>query len=154
GRNLVELLRCWAPRRHQFSVVLPSEPSADVRALGDRYQWIVEPATLAGTRWEQWNLPRVLRRLRPDVLFAPAYTAPLLSPCPFVVRVQDVSYFAHPECFGGQEGMRRRWMTRAAARRASAVITVSEFSRNEIVRPLRVPASKIIVAPNGPPAVT
>lgn len=152
GRNLLELLRCWAPlRQHRFTIIVPAEPPQSVRSLSDRFEWIVEPAEVAGTRWEQSNLPRVLRRLRPDVLFAPAYTAPLLSPCPVVLTVHDVSYFAHPEWFPGLAGMRRRWITRSAAHRATAVVTVSEFSRNEIVRYLGIPATKIVVAPNGPP---
>lgn len=153
GRNLLEILRCWTSIRHTVTIIVPADPSPSVRAMSDRYQWIVEPASVAGTRWEQWNLPRVLRRVRPDVLFAPAYTAPLLSPCPTVLTIHDVSYFAHPEWFAGLEGMRRRWITRAAARRARAVITVSEFSRTEIAHHIGIAASKIVVAPNGPPAV-
>lgn len=152
GRNLLEILRCWEPlRQHRFTIVVPAEPVDSVRAL--RFDWMLEPASVAGTRWEQWSLPRVLRRLRPDALLAPAYTAPLLSPCPTVLTVHDVSFFAHPEWFPGVEGVRRRMITRAAARRASAVITVSEFSRSEIVRYLGIQAAKIVVAPNGPPAV-
>jgi glycosyltransferase involved in cell wall biosynthesis len=154
GRYLLEILRCWRDdRRHEFSIVVPAEPSTALRTIGDRFQWIVEPAAVAGTRWEQWRLPRVLRRLRPDVLFAPAYTAPLLAPCPVVLTVHDVSFFAHPEWFGPRDGLRRRWLTRAAARRAARVVTVSEFSRAEIVRYLGLDASRVVVAPNGSPVL-
>jgi glycosyltransferase involved in cell wall biosynthesis len=66
--------------------------------------------------------------------------------------VYDVSFFAHPEWFGRREGWRRRWLTRSAARRARTVVTVSEFSRQEIARYLRTPLDKIEVAFPGAPA--
>ena len=39
--------------------------------------------------WEQRVLPRLVRRANADVLFAPAYTAPLLCPVPIVVTIHD-----------------------------------------------------------------
>ena len=52
-----------------------------------------------GTRWEQWDFARALRASRPDVLFAPGYTAPLACPAPVALAVHDVSFFAHPEWY-------------------------------------------------------
>jgi glycosyltransferase involved in cell wall biosynthesis len=153
GRYLLEVLRRWAAHpAHRFIVIVPEEPTPALRALGPSISWRVEPAAVAGTAWEQWRLPRALRRERPDVLFAPAYTAPLWSPVPCVLAVYDVSYCAHPEWFGRREGLRRRWLTRAAARRASAVVTISEFSRSEIHRYLDVAPERVVLAPPGAPA--
>jgi len=153
GRYVTELLRAWSSSRldDELSVVLPAEPASSLRALGTRLRWVVEPAERAGTGWEQLRLRRALGRLSPDVLFAPAYTAPLLHRCPTAVLVHDVSFWAHPEWFPPREGLRRRWLTRASARRADAVLTVSDFSKAEIVRWLRVPAERIILAPPGAP---
>ena len=152
GRYLLETLRCWeASGRHEFTIIVPASPPDDHLGLSDRFAWVVEPSDSAGTLWEQWRLPSALRRLRPDVLFAPAYTAPLLAPCPVVQVIYDVSFFAHPEWFSSREGMRRRWITRASARRAAAVITISEFSRSEIAHHLDIPADQIVLAPPGPP---
>lgn len=155
GRYLREFLREWAEPSmpHRFTIVVPSEPPAAMRALGDRFTWRVEPAPAAGTWWEQTTLAGALRRITPDVFFAVGYTAPLRLPCPFVVTIHDVSFCAHPEWFSAREGWRRRWLTRAAARRAHTVLTVSEFSASEIVRYLGVPRSKIRLAPPGAPVV-
>jgi glycosyltransferase involved in cell wall biosynthesis len=154
GRYLRELMQVWARTSpHRYSVVLHGEPFAPLRDLGDRFSWIVEPDRVGGTWWEQMRLPRALRRLRPDVLLAPAYTAPLRSPCPFVVVVHDVSYFAHPDWFGWRTGLRRRLLTRAAAKRAHTVVTVSEFSRGEVAKYVGIPAGPIRLAPpSAPPA--
>jgi glycosyltransferase involved in cell wall biosynthesis len=104
---------------------------------------------MRGTLWEQLTLPRLLRRAGADVLFAPAYSGPIFSSVPMVVVIHDVSFAAHPEWFGWREGARRRATVRLSARAASHVITVSEFSKQEIVTHLGTDASKISVVYEG-----
>ncbi len=103
----------------------------------------------AGTWWEQRALAAAIRHDRPDVLFAPGYTAPLATGVPIVLTVHDVSFFAHPEWFSAREGFRRRLMTRWSARRARTVLTVSEFSKGEIIRWLGVPDERVQVVQHG-----
>jgi glycosyltransferase involved in cell wall biosynthesis len=69
-----------------------------------------------------------------------------------VLTIHDLSYFAHREWFGWREGLRRRWITHAAARRATAILAVSEFAATDIVARLRVPASRVYVVKHGAPA--
>jgi glycosyltransferase involved in cell wall biosynthesis len=66
-----------------------------------------------------------------------------------VLTVHDVSFAAHPEWFSWREGLRRRTLTRMAARRAVKVLTVSDFSKREIVRHLGLPPAKIEVIYSG-----
>jgi glycosyltransferase involved in cell wall biosynthesis len=100
-----------------------------------------------GTAWEQLTLPRLVAGA--DVLFAPGYSGPLRGDVPMVVTVHDVSFAAHPEWFGWREGLRRRMITRRSAQRAARVITVSDFSKREIVRHLHTPADKVEVIYSG-----
>jgi glycosyltransferase involved in cell wall biosynthesis len=154
GRYLSQIIRTWIARglRHRITIFVPADPPAALAAAaGDAIRWSVLPASTAGTMWEQTRLPAALRRTGVDVLLAPAYTAPLSRPCPVVLAIHDLSYFAHPEWFGWREGLRRRWVTRAAARRASAIITLSAFSAAEIVRYLGVSPDCVRLAPPGAP---
>ncbi len=154
GRYLYEILRHWADDpsvRHAFTIILPAPPPPLVAALGPKFTLRVAPTAKAGTWWEQMRLPRLLAREAPDVLFAPGYTAPLQHPCPTVVTIHDVSFWAHPEGFARRERVRRRWLTRTSARRAARILTVSRFSAQEIARWLRVPPDRIAVVPNGAP---
>jgi glycosyltransferase involved in cell wall biosynthesis len=154
GRYLIELLRRWESepeaRRHHWQlyahtpVTVPNAFAGGVAVL---------PGS-GGTRWEQWTLPRALAARKPDVLFAPGYTAPLTAPCPVALTVHDVSFAAHPEWFSPREGMRRRSLTTWSARRARVVITDSQFSRDEIVRRLGIPEEKLRVIPLGTPDLT
>jgi glycosyltransferase involved in cell wall biosynthesis len=146
GRYVLEVIRQWAAAPHDFTIVVPAEPSPELRGLGSSFHWWVEANAGQGTRWEQTRLPRALAKMSPDVFLAPANTAPFQLPCPFVVVVHDASYFAHPEWFGRRDGWRRRLLTRSAARRARTVVTVSEFSRQEISRYLKLPLERMAIA--------
>jgi glycosyltransferase involved in cell wall biosynthesis len=59
--------------------------------------------------------------------------------------VHDVSFAAHPEWFSWREGLRRRLITRASARRAARVLTQSDFTKREAVRYLGLDQSRVDV---------
>jgi glycosyltransferase involved in cell wall biosynthesis len=146
GRYLSEVLTAWnalpAAASHQLILCAPE-------AI-DRSAWPSLDITTAhtpgaGTLWEQFALPRLLADVNADLLWAPAYTGPIRSRVPMVLAIHDVSFAAHPEWFSWREGLRRRIVTRAAAGRAIRVLTISDFSKEEIVRHLRIDENKIEV---------
>ena len=145
GRYLGELLARWLARAdagNRRLVLYTPEPlpeeigaGTDVRVLpGGR-----------GTRWEQMDLRTAVIRERPDIFFAPAYTAPLGLPMPVAVTIHDISFTARPDWFRRREGMRRRWLTRRTARTARRIFTDSNFSRSEILKHYGVPPDTIDV---------
>jgi glycosyltransferase involved in cell wall biosynthesis len=149
GRYLAELLTSWShdPDARDVRITLLGTCEASLPPeLGNAGAHIEHRIVGggAGTRWEQVSLPRALRGAF-DVLFSPAYSAPLLAPIPFVVAIHDVSFFAHPEWYAPREGLRRRWTVKASARRAARVLTISAFSQGEIVRHLGVPPDRVEV---------
>jgi glycosyltransferase involved in cell wall biosynthesis len=150
GRYLYGLLREWSAdestRRHEFVLYAP-EPltgSLDARRFATR---VVSGAP--NTWWEQVRLPPVAARDHLDVFFSPAYTAPLATRVPTVTAIHDVSFAAHPEWFSAREGLRRRTICRRAAKQARAIVTISEFSRREIVEHLGVADARVHVIPPG-----
>jgi glycosyltransferase involved in cell wall biosynthesis len=150
GRYLGGLLREWSTdsrtRAHEF--VLYSTLPITLPLDGRRFATRTIPGS-GGTWWEQLQLPRAAASDHLDVWFAPAYTAPLRLTVPTVVAIHDLSFVAHPEWFRPREGARRRWLTRQSSRRAASVITISEFSKRELIDRLDVPADKIRVVPPG-----
>jgi glycosyltransferase involved in cell wall biosynthesis len=150
GRYLGGLLKEWAAderaRAHEFVLYAPGaiELSLDGRRFPAR-----AIAGGGGAWWEQVQVPRAVAADHLDVWFAPAYTAPLRLATPIVVAIHDLSFVAHPEWFRLREGARRRWLTGQSATRASAVVTISEFSKRELIERLHVPADKIQVIPPG-----
>jgi glycosyltransferase involved in cell wall biosynthesis len=156
GLYLAELLGAWADPasgvagRHEFILygpaALPASVTARVATL--RPTACVVPGG-GGTSWEQLRLPAAANRHGLDVFFAPAYTAPIRLACPVALTIHDLSFFAHPEWFRWREGLRRRMITRLAARRATVVLTDTEFSRAEIQAHLGLPAERIRVVALG-----
>ena len=163
GRYLAGLVREWtkADARHGHDLVLYAQrpltwsstrADAGVSESGARVQRGSDTRVLpgsGGTFWEQRTLARALARDAVDVLFSPAYSTPLLTHVPRVVALHDVSFAAHPEWFAWREGVRRRVLARRSAVAAKAVITISEFSKAEIVRLFGTSASRIHVVPPG-----
>jgi glycosyltransferase involved in cell wall biosynthesis len=149
GRYLGGLLQEWAAARtlpHEFVLYAP-EPIAlplDARRFATR----IVPGP-PGTWWEQVQVSRAAASDHLDVWFAPAYSAPLRMQTPIVVAIHDLSFVAHPEWYRIREGARRRWLTRQSAGKASAVITISEFSKRELIEWLNVPEERIHVIPPG-----
>ncbi|HJR59005.1 MAG TPA: glycosyltransferase family 1 protein [Vicinamibacterales bacterium] len=148
GRYLGELMARWTTRAdagmRQFLLFSPDPlgvawPGAAARVLGGG----------GGTWWEQTTLAAAVRHDAPDVFFAPAYTAPVRLAAPLVVTIHDVSFSRHPEWFRFREQKRRHVLTRSAARRADVVLTVSQFSRQEIHDLYDVPLERIRVIRNG-----
>jgi glycosyltransferase involved in cell wall biosynthesis len=153
GRYLTEIVGAWATDTtlpHTFTFFLP-HGRPDWPPPDPRFRVVLAPGTGSGTWWEQTTLARAAARANLDVFLGPAYTLPLRMPCPSAVFIHDVSYFAHPEWFAWREGLRRRWLTRASARRARIVLTLSSFSAREIANRLGVSPDRIVLAPPGAP---
>jgi glycosyltransferase involved in cell wall biosynthesis len=150
GRYLAGLLHEWASGgracAHDFVLYAPEPISLPLDARKFRTRVV---AGRSGRRWEQVRLPREAKADNLDVWFAPGYTAPLRMAVPMVVAIHDLSFVAHPEWFGVREGARRRWLVGRSARVAAAVITISQFSRRELIERLDVPAGRITVVPPG-----
>jgi glycosyltransferase involved in cell wall biosynthesis len=150
GRYLAGLLDEWQRSaealRHEF-LLYTAEP-LPLSLPADRFSARIVPGP-PGTWWEQARLPRAVAGDDIDVFFAPAYTFSLRLDVPTVVAIHDISFVAHPEWFGVREGLRRRWLTTQAATHARTIITISEFSRREIVERLNIPQTRVVVIPPG-----
>lgn len=84
--------------------------------------------------WEQIYLPISLRKENLDLFFSPSYTIPFFIKGRAIVTIHDISYEVNPEWFPLREALIRRLFTRLSVRKADAVITISEFSKKDILR--------------------
>ena len=148
GRYLAGLLREWARpgAAHGHELLLYShrpvgaaEGRCDVRLLQGT----------GGTLWEQRALPAGMAADGIDVLFSPAYSTPLFTRVPRVVALHDLSFVARPDWYGWREGLRRRVLARRSAAVAKIVVTISNFSKSEIVARFGTAPSKVRVIPPG-----
>lgn len=100
--------------------------------------------------YEQLILPKLVKKERLDVLHSCGYVGPLHLSCPHIVTIHDLNYIA----FGKQmEPIRRStlaFLVPRVAQRAQKIIAVSEFSRSEILRHLKVEPHKVCVVHEAP----
>jgi glycosyltransferase involved in cell wall biosynthesis len=95
-----------------------------------------------------YDLPRLVAEDRPDLLHV-QYTAPITCSAPIVVTVHDVSFLEHPEYFTSFRALQLRLTVRRTVKSASCVLTVSEFSKRQIVDAYCLPDDKVAVVPDG-----
>jgi len=95
--------------------------------------------------FEQVYLPGLLKHFHVDIVHSLGYVAPLFPPCPSVVTVHDLNFRA----FGSRMQLAKQWalefFVKQSARRAHHVITVSEFSRGQILSVLGISQEKVSV---------
>jgi glycosyltransferase involved in cell wall biosynthesis len=115
----------------------------------EAYEVLTPPPRLvhrAGHAWEQCVLP--LRAARAGALLCPANLAPLAFPRNVVV-IHDAAALRHPEWYSPAYAAWQRRILPALARRALHVVTVSEFSRNELADLLQLDPERVSVVPGG-----
>lgn len=89
-----------------------------------------------------------LRQRPVDVLHV-QYTAPPFCAAPIVATIHDLAFEHLPETFTRRGAMQLKLTVRRTARQAARVATVSEFSRQDILRTYRLPPEKVVVTYNG-----
>lgn len=95
--------------------------------------------------WMQFMLPRVIRQSRPDICHFPNNSAPLRVNIPYIVTIHDASLFLHRQYHPRSRILALRILMPFIARRAAAVITVSEHARNELIEALSLPPERVHV---------
>ncbi|MFL5823907.1 MAG: glycosyltransferase family 4 protein [Solirubrobacteraceae bacterium] len=101
-------------------------------------------------RWAEVELPRLATRLRADVVHHPL---PALARAPGVaqvITVHDLAFERLPGCFDRRFRLYAHHAQRRAARRADAIICVSETTAADVRSLWEVPRERIVVARHGP----
>lgn len=96
---------------------------------------------------EQAQLPRRARRGALDGLWSPGYTAPVFCSVPQAVSILDMQYKRFPNDLTRLARLATDILVRLAARRARRVLTLSKFSKSEIVHFTGIPPELIDVTP-------
>lgn len=119
------------------------------RVRPDRYQVIAPDPMLAhraGHVWEQLALPLIATRS--SLLYCPANLAPIASSRAVPV-IHDLAVLRFPQAYSRSYVAYHRWMLRALTRRARLLITVSTFSKSELVDVFGVAPERVEVVPEG-----
>jgi glycosyltransferase involved in cell wall biosynthesis len=133
-----------APDGRRWTLLVPE--GADVPALhAIRVRTLPwrGPGGLHG--WEQLALPWAARHGR---LLCLAGSAPAWAARPACV-LHDAAVFDQPQAYSAAFRLWYRWLFRRLAGRARPVMTISEFSRQQLSRALHVPPQRLDLVPGG-----
>jgi len=93
---------------------------------------------------DSWRLTRALGGLAlDDLFFSPGYNTPLFCPSPFVFTIHDLSHIYCPENSSPFIRLYYATIMKRACHRAARILTVSEFTRNQIIQWSAVPPAKV-----------
>jgi glycosyltransferase involved in cell wall biosynthesis len=95
-----------------------------------------------------WSLPRLLRRLRPELAHF-QHALPLGFQGPAVVTLHDLHFERQPSVMGLADRLTFKAMVPRAARRARQVLAVSERTKRDAVELYGLDPEKVTVTPHG-----
>ncbi len=151
GRYTRELFRALAQIEspHHFVVFAgPNVPISDIPAgfevvkLGGNGDRALE---------EQVHLAKAISSANLDLFHNPDFTLPLRLPRQLktMVTIHDVAYLRLPKSNSIKSKVLLGLMVPKSVQRADAIITVSEFSKREVMDVYNTPSDKISAIPNG-----
>jgi glycosyltransferase involved in cell wall biosynthesis len=151
GLELIKTLHALEPN-HELIVF--AKDDEDRKCLSESPNLRIR--TVAGkifVDFEQIFLPLAARREHVDILHCTGNTAPFFSPAPVVQTLHDVIFMdsipsgdSAYQRFGNHY---RRRMVPIVTPKSKAVITVSQFEKERIIRRLGIPEEKVHVVYNG-----
>jgi glycosyltransferase involved in cell wall biosynthesis len=130
-------------KKNNYIIYLPEKPTKDLPKESKNWHYkIIRPRkywTLFGL-----SLEFLLRRSKPDVFFSPTHYLPIFAP-QSAISILDVSYLHFPELFKSTDLKQLVKWTRYSARKASKIFTISQSSKDDIIKEYGIAGYKIAV---------
>lgn len=154
GRYVVELARRLSSEDSIDLYIAGFRSDRDLLPMTNDTHWVVIPDSYrTGVKniiWHQLLLPRILKKNGFNLLHIPSYRRILFrSPIPQVVTIHDCAPFRLRDKYGFLRGIFGRMIAPWFAKRCAHILTVSEFTKADIVKFYKIPAERIEVIYNG-----
>lgn len=99
--------------------------------------------------WFEWAVPRALRRWGADVFLSPDNFCSLRTPIPTVLVIHDLAYRHFPKQVPWAHRQYYRHFMPRFARRADRIVTVSAYTRQDVLQAYGIAPERVAVACNG-----
>lgn len=103
---------------------------------------------LLGLR-EQWEIPKLIKNLHIDLFHAPSFVVPFNCPSPIVMTIHDLNHLVLAQYYTLYHKLYYKFFVARAMKKAKIILTVSEFSKSEIIKHMGIAPQKIVVTYNG-----
>lgn len=97
--------------------------------------------------WTQWRLPLQLfkERKKINVFFSPGHYGPRFCFMPLIISIMDLAFLHFPRFFKKRDLWKLKRWTENSVKQATRIITISEFTKNEVVNFYHIHPDKIKV---------
>jgi glycosyltransferase involved in cell wall biosynthesis len=151
GRFTREVVLELVKRRDPWSYALILPPEAEAWAASLPVQ---VPSVMVSSRHyspaEQWTIPRALRTLQADLLFAPQFNVPFFFRKPYIVTIHDLILHHYPNQASFLKRALYRILFSRSVCRAKSIITISHRTEKDLIELMgRRVQKKIHVVPLG-----
>ena len=102
-----------------------------------------------GKSWTRKKLNKELFNSPPRYFFTPSYYIPKNAPKKSFAVIHDVIFKSNPEKYTFRERLIQNYTTKLNIKRAEKIFTVSENSRNEIIKYYNLSEDRVVYAPMG-----
>lgn len=139
-------------RENEYFIFLYRENFSEYIPQNENFHKILAPY-----RWYSWQeqlfWPRLLYKFKLDLVHFPHFNVPILYRKKFVVTIHDLILIHFPTLknttliplYYWIKFWAYRWVIGSAVRRASNIITVSEFTKNDLLKHYQISKDKILV---------
>ena len=154
GNYIINLIRSLeAQARNDEIVVFAESHGRDLIGVPPRqgFEWVTVPEMHPAVRliWEQTIFPGLVRSAKVELLHSLHYTRPVRLGCASVVTLLDMTFFLYPQLHTRAKRLYFPRIIRMSARRADAFAAISESTRKDAIRLLKIPPEKILTTPLG-----
>ncbi len=129
-------------KTNNFSIFLPVKPTVDLPERTKKWEYVVFSSKKL---WTLIGLSKVLSKYKLDVFFSPTHYLPFRTSSPSVISILDISYLYFPGLFKKKDLYQLKLWGRYSIKKAKKIITISNFSKNDIIKMYKVNPDKIAV---------
>lgn len=131
-------------KKNNYIIYLPQSPTADLPKESSNWHYkIVRPRKM----WTLFGLSLefLLKRSKPDIFFSPTHYLPVFAPKHCVISILDLSYIKYPELFQKSDLNQLTKWTKYSAKKAKGILTISQASKDDIIKTYGVAENKVMV---------
>jgi len=150
GTYVRNLLRELNKIDHDTDYILLCQHDNDdfLKQLGENFNTLVDRSGHYSLR-EQISIPIKVSHSSSDLFHVPHYVLPALIPCRSIATIHDCIHLLFPEYLKNRAAhLYAHTMNWAAIRKARRVLTVSESSKNDLLRLFNLPEERVDVIYN------
>lgn len=98
---------------------------------------------------EQFELPFIIKKIKPDLYHSPSFSIPFYCPVPFILTLHDLNHVRCRDMRRFHTTLYYQTILKSAVQKTKKIITVSQFSKKEVIDYYKIPENKISVIYNG-----